>query len=356
LKLDTLYNEMLSIMGPYIDLGRAIGGLGAILFISTRVWGHIARNEAVDVFPLLRPFAIGLCILLFPQLCSTLRGVTSIVSHSADASRIAQQQQVAALSKQRDDAARIALKNKSNYQPDKSSDDELASITGPSLGGMAMDAMGIDMDAIKFEAGRQFREWVKNLLELGAVGAQLALSLVSTFLLIMLSVIGPLAFGIAILPGFGGGIQKWFGNFITISLWVPVAAIYGTILAHLQVDLLKNDLIQIQSSGSTEASDIGYLCFLLLSIIGYMFVPKATELIVDHSGVGTAASSAMQTVATAGAGYAGAAAGVGGRGAMGLTQGVFGQTPGSGNPNATVSPAQAFGHRVGSAINKRFNS
>ena len=361
LKLDTLYASMLDQCRPYIGLGQAVGSIGALLYISSRVWGHLARAEAIDLFPLLRPFLIGLCILLFPQLCSALYGVTHAVAHSADSVRQQQQQQIADLSQRRDALALQASQQQANYQPDAEKDREIeglagGSSSGSSMGGMALSAMGIDLDAISYKIDKEFREWTKNMLELGAVAAQLGLSLIATFLLLMLSIIGPLAFGIAILPGFGGGIRKWFGNFITISLWLPVATIYGTILGSLQIQLLNNDIAQLSSSGSTDSSDIAYLCFLLLAIVGYLFVPKATELIVDHSGVGTAASGVAQGVAAGVGGYAGAAAGVATRTGLGATQGLLGAAPGSGNQNPHVSPAQAFGHRVGSSLRGRFGS
>ena len=53
-----------------IGVGRGIAGFGALCYISYRVWGHIARSEPIDFYPLLRPFAIGLAITLFPAVIS----------------------------------------------------------------------------------------------------------------------------------------------------------------------------------------------------------------------------------------------------------------------------------------------
>ena len=47
-------------------------------YIAYRVWQSLARAEPIDVFPMLRPFAIGICILLFPTLVlGTLNSVMS---------------------------------------------------------------------------------------------------------------------------------------------------------------------------------------------------------------------------------------------------------------------------------------
>ena len=47
-------------------------------YVAYRVWQSLARAEPVDVFPLLRPFALGLCIMFFPTIVlGTLNRVMS---------------------------------------------------------------------------------------------------------------------------------------------------------------------------------------------------------------------------------------------------------------------------------------
>lgn len=99
--LDGLYDNSLPLVAQFTNLGRAIGGVGALIYISVKVWGHLARAERVDVFPLLRPFLIGLCILLFPQVCGMLRGLTSVISHSTDSIRTNESARIDALQAQK---------------------------------------------------------------------------------------------------------------------------------------------------------------------------------------------------------------------------------------------------------------
>ena len=51
------------------------------------------------------------------------------------------------------------------------------------------------------------------------------LMLVSSVYLIILGLIGPFVFALALLPGFMGNIGTWFARYIQISFWVPMAAI-----------------------------------------------------------------------------------------------------------------------------------
>ena len=66
--LESLYNEMMPLCGDILDVAKGLAGLGALFYVAVRVWQSLARAEPIDVYPLLRPFAIGICIMLFPTL------------------------------------------------------------------------------------------------------------------------------------------------------------------------------------------------------------------------------------------------------------------------------------------------
>ena len=58
--------------------------LGALFYVAAKVWQALARAEPIDVYPLLRPFAIGLCILFFPTfVIGTINAVLSPVVKAA---------------------------------------------------------------------------------------------------------------------------------------------------------------------------------------------------------------------------------------------------------------------------------
>src|SRR5674476_163816 len=55
--------------------GGGIAGFAALWYIGSRVWRHIASAEPVDFYPLLRPFALGLAILIFPSVIALINAV-----------------------------------------------------------------------------------------------------------------------------------------------------------------------------------------------------------------------------------------------------------------------------------------
>ena len=59
--LHSTYDEMMPLCAQMTGIAKGIAGLGALFYIALRVWASIARAEAIDVFPLLRPFVLGFC-------------------------------------------------------------------------------------------------------------------------------------------------------------------------------------------------------------------------------------------------------------------------------------------------------
>ena len=76
--LRNLYEDMIPLCSDMIGVAKGLAGLGALFYVAYRVWQALARAEPIDVFPLLRPFAIGLCILFFPTIVlGTINAVMS---------------------------------------------------------------------------------------------------------------------------------------------------------------------------------------------------------------------------------------------------------------------------------------
>lgn len=78
--LRNLYQDMMPLCADMIGVAKGVAGLGALFYVAYRVWKSLASAEPIDVFPLLRPFAIGLCIMFFPTLVlGTINAVMSPV-------------------------------------------------------------------------------------------------------------------------------------------------------------------------------------------------------------------------------------------------------------------------------------
>jgi len=63
--LNTIFQTMLGRCGELVGIGQGIAGFGALFYICYRAWGDWVRGRAIDVFPLLRPFAIGIALAVY---------------------------------------------------------------------------------------------------------------------------------------------------------------------------------------------------------------------------------------------------------------------------------------------------
>ena len=57
--LQSLYEDMMPLCSQMTGVAKGLAGLGALFYVAYRVWQSLARAEPIDVFPLLRPFALG---------------------------------------------------------------------------------------------------------------------------------------------------------------------------------------------------------------------------------------------------------------------------------------------------------
>ncbi len=78
--LQCLYTDMMPLCSQMTGVAKGLAGLGALFYVAYRVWQSLARAEPIDVFPLLRPFALGICIMFFPTIVlGTLNSILSPV-------------------------------------------------------------------------------------------------------------------------------------------------------------------------------------------------------------------------------------------------------------------------------------
>ena len=131
------------------------------------------------------------------------------------------------------------------------------------------------------------KEWMSEVLKVLFEASALCINTIRTFYLIVLGILGPLVFGIAVFDGFQHTLTVWIARYLNIFLWLPVANIFGGIMGKIQENMLKEDLHQIATNGDTffSTTDTAYLIFMIIGIIGYFTVPSVANYII-HAGGG----------------------------------------------------------------------
>ncbi|CAN5397058.1 conjugative transposon protein TraJ [soil metagenome] len=320
--LDQLYSEMLPMCSSLIGVGRGIAGIAATWYIAARVWRHLANAEPIDFYPLFRPFGIGLAVLLFPAVISVINGVMQPTVEGT-AGMVQDSDAAIALLLQEKDSAVKSTDVWQMYVGDEGTGDRdkwykythPEDPTGESEGLFA--SVGNDIKFAMAKASYNFRnsikEWMSEVLHILYEAAALCINTIRTFYLIVLAILGPLVFGLAVFDGFQHTLTVWLARYINIFLWLPVANIFGSIIGKIQQMMLQLDIQQVQSYGDTffSSTDVAYLIFMIIGIVGYFTVPSVANYIVHAGGGNTllykvsnlfssSAGSAINTVSGAG--------------------------------------------------------
>ena len=127
------------------------------------------------------------------------------------------------------------------------------------------------------------------LLELIFAAAGVILDVLRTFYLIVLSLLGPIAFAISVFDGFQNSLSQWLSKYVSVYLWLPISDLFSAIIARLQTLSLQNDAA-LAASGYDwyfDSNSTIYLVFILVAICGYFCIPSIASWVVQANGFGS---------------------------------------------------------------------
>ena len=302
--LENLYDEMMPLCGNLIGVGQGIAGFAAIWYIASRVWRHIANAEPIDFYPLFRPFVIGFCIMIFPSVLYLINGVMKPTVTATAAMMQGSNKAIDVLLKEKEKAIKgsdpwkmyVGISGtgdrdkwyKYTHDEDPAKENMLASIGND---------VKFAMEKASYNFRNSVKEWVSEVLRILFEASSLCIDTLRTFQLVVLSILGPLVFGIAVFDGFQHTLTVWLARYINIYLWLPVANIFGSIIGKIQEQMIKLDIGQINQSGDTffSRTDMGYMIFMIIGIVGYFTVPSVANYIV-HAGGGGALGQKVTSI------------------------------------------------------------
>lgn len=312
--LRNLYEEMMPLCSQMTGVAKGIAGLGALFYVAYRVWQSLSRAEPVDVYPLLRPFVIGFCIMFFPTV--VLGTINSVLSPVVTGTNGILQTQTLDMNQYREQKDRLefeAMKRnpETSYLVDKEEFDKKLDDLGITD---APEICGMYIDRAMYNTKKWFQELFRNLLELMFQAAALVIDTLRTFFLVVLSILGPISFAISVWDGFQATLTQWFVRYISIYLWLPVSDLFSSVLARIQVLMLQKDIEQLTDPNFIpDGSNTVYITFLIIGIIGYFTIPTVAGWIVQAGGgAGNYGKNVNQTASKTGSiagGAAGAAVG-----------------------------------------------
>ncbi|WP_341836815.1 conjugative transposon protein TraJ [Chitinophaga pollutisoli] len=348
--LDSLYDKMLPRVSTLEGYAIAIAGFAATFYIGYRVWKHIANAEAIDFFPLFRPFVLGFCIVNFKLVIITINtilsptvvGTRALVDNTNKSIERLLAKKEEEMKKTRnylmygvnDGAGDRDLWMRYTHYDEWNNED-------------IFDSIGNDlefaMSKVEFSMKTWFKEFIAFILELFYEAASLCINTLRTFNLIVCALIGPFVFAIACFDGFTHTLTVYLARYANFYLWLPVANLLGAVLGMIQEDMLLLDLEQMSKYGDTffTTADIGYMIFMIIGIFSFFSIPNIASTIVNPGmasnltiQVGQAARNILGTTTKVAGMGIGAAAGATGMAADALGDAygkILGGASGSGS-------------------------
>ena len=299
--LRSLYTDMMPLCGNMAGVAKGIAGLGALFYVAAKVWQSLASAEPIDVYPLLRPFVIGFCIMFFPTfVLGTINSVMSPVVKGCNNMLETQTFDMNAYRAQKDKLeyeAMVRNPETAYLVSDEAFDKDIAT-----MGGMYMDRAAHNIK-------QSVRDWFRELLELLFQAASLVIDTIRTFFLIVLAILGPIAFAISVYDGFQATLTQWITRYISVYLWLPVSDLFSSILARIQVLMLQKDIQELSDPNFIpDGSNSVYIIFMIIGIIGYFTIPTVSNWIIQAGGMGNMSRNINNSANKVG-GAAGAVAG-----------------------------------------------
>ena len=318
--LRSLYDEMIPLSADMAAVAKGVAGLGALFYVAIKVWQALSRAEPIDMYPLLRPFALGICIMFFPTIVlGTINAVLSPVVQGTHAILENQVLDLNDLQAKKDLLEREAMLRdpETAYLVSKEEFDKKLDELGWSPSDLATMS-GMYMERFGYRTEQTVKNWFRNLLEVLFQAAALVIDTIRTFFLIVLSILGPIAFAISVWDGFQSTLTHWLTRYVSVYLWLPVADLFSSMLAKIQSLIIEKD-IQMLSDPTyiPDTSNTVYIIFMLIGIVGYFTIPTVTGWVIEAGGATNFTRNIQQPAKKAGmiasAGTGAAAGNIGGK-------------------------------------------
>ena len=291
--LANLKDQMLPSCMQVSRMAMAVALLGTLWVIASKAFSSLANAEPIDYYSLLKPLAIAMCIGSFDTIViGTLDGIVRPVCQATSGIAKEQIQETSAmqdilnkmLEKEDLTEEEVSYFNENNSSQSAASDQEITTTPKEEMVNLNLLAQ-----QKKAALGTIIMSYVTEVLSTLLVwlteAASMGLAIVSTFFLIILTILGPLSFAAACFPAFESSLSAWFARYISISLWIPIADLFSAMMSRVQLITITTQ-IDTYSEGS-GVSGILAICISIVAIYGLLSIPTVAGWIVQSGGTGS---------------------------------------------------------------------
>lgn len=274
-------------IGAFTTVARAVGMIGATIYIFSRIIGPIARGEEIDYFPLFRPFILLVAIAGSNQICNSLNTIFADIERgsSINGTMVAERARLNELMETRDDryaAYMKAERDRRLQEYAKESSDNVLVEWGQTAWRTIRDGVSDSLDGVQEMLVKGTVYFFDGLGMLG----YFCIILFSLFTTTMLGFIAPLAFAFAIFDVYSNNAAEWFAKYIHAKLMVLLCKAYTIFCYRLMMPFVLSSLEW--ETGQTFL----YLIVVLVSLIGYTMIPSWSSMALAVGGMTSTSSAA----------------------------------------------------------------
>lgn len=262
-------------------------GLFAFVYIGAGLWSSWAQGKPIDFYRCLKPFALGLVIVFFTQVTSLLHVVVYPIDLATQ--QIATQLTTDYAQAQGSYQASIndVRNNMAAYERNHGQD-------------LATSEADSSLASQQLQTYHTTLQLLCNLLQMALTGVVLFIKVYVVVAQLILQLIGPFAFALALLPGFYGNVTKWLAHYLRILMYVPlcslvsslVAILFATCLYPALQEMLANlpatgySMMHYQQATAYQQSNYFFLIlFHGIAIALYTCIPTFSKWIISNDVV-----------------------------------------------------------------------
>ena len=326
--LQELKDQMLPICMLISQLAMGIALLGSLWYIASMILEALAKADQamqadlIDYYKLLKPFTIAMCIASFDVL--VIGGLDTIVTPVCNVTSMIAQTQI----EETDEMQAVVDKMIDNeplteeevfiYQAISAPKNDVLEEKEPSLTPakemenlkQSLKGKKAAISSIVMSCITDLFSWILNLI---SSAATMGIGIASTFFLIILSILGPLAFAASCFPAFESSISSWLARYVSISLWIPIGHIFGAMMSRVQLISLNFQANNLEE-GVPAMSGVLSICISIVGVYGMLSIPTIADWIVQSGGTGSYSKNLTSGASTVGGKATGAVQGAAAKG------------------------------------------
>jgi conjugative transposon TraJ protein len=345
---DSLYKAYNDLYPHFSTVAGGMGliaGFGSLVYVFVRAYKMLMLAEPFDVYPILKPFGMGLLLIFYPGFLSLINGVGSIPVNFTNALVGETNETIEVLlNRKLQETSAWKWYNSNDMWGSYGAWVEDNDIDTGVIGEKHITAFAqFAGEQMKFQVKTYAREILFMILSVFYYGCSLLIDVARIFFLLVLGFLGPVAIALSMFDIFSGSLMGWLTRYAHVHLWLPVANIYGFLINSIQINLIQESIVQIETDGTSvfDGTDMAMLAFLFFAALGYFTIPSVSSWIVSPGagGMGRAMNS-VNALPNAASAATGAVVGVGVASAVGAKI-AAGSSAAGGGGGAVAAAASA---------------